>query len=320
MRVGVLGAGAMGTLWGCMLAKTGHDVHFFSEWPVLINHVREHPIAILHYPDHDEEVPVKLTATCDAPEEAFDLMIIMVKSAGTQKAIENASNRHLISDTTVVLTCQGGFENPQIIARHMSNPEHLLSGCTTSFSKSRGLMEIEKFGIRRTTVWPHGYDSHHEPSQRVKDVVKFLADAGMMVELTPEAITDRWKMLLFYPTNIAVSAILHLPFGVCWETRECRELLTSLAKECALVAKVENIDEQYFNEEIAIKAVEQLAIEGPEHAGSMLTDVKLKRITEIDGTSGALLRVAEEHGFDLPLTRAIWAILRTTEQNYGKEV
>ena len=51
-----------------MLAKAGHNVHFFSEWPILIEHVLKNPIAILHYPDHDKTVPVTLAATANAPK------------------------------------------------------------------------------------------------------------------------------------------------------------------------------------------------------------------------------------------------------------
>jgi ketopantoate reductase len=52
----------------------------------------------------------------------------------------------------------------------------------------------------------------------------------------------------------------------------------------------------------------------------MLQDIRSKRITEIDGTNGALLRKAEKFHIDLPYTRAIFALVRTIEQNYGKEV
>jgi ketopantoate reductase len=53
----------------------------------------------------------------------------------------------------------------------------------------------------------------------------------------------------------------------------------------------------------------------------MVQDVKNKRITEIEGTNGALLRKAKKYGVaDLPYTRAVWAMIRTREQNYGKEV
>lgn len=320
MKVAVVGAGAMGTLFGTTLVKAGHNVLFLDTYPRLLEHYKECPYAYLITEGRKEQIPVTVIPILDCPSEEFDLVIIFVKSAGTQAAMDLLDKKKVITDNTIVLTCQGGFENPEIIASKMSKPSHLIPGCTTSFSKAAGIMTIENFGIRKTTVWPHGLSVDEEPSERLKEIVHQADAAGLMIELTPRAITDRWKMLLYYPTNIAVSAILKVNFGDCWATPECRDLLIALAKECALIAKLEGIDQRYFNEQIAIEAVEGISTDTPTHAGSMLNDVKLKRVTEIDGTSGALLRIAKHYGVDLPYTKAIWAILRTIEHNYDNVV
>ena len=101
---------------------------------------------------------------------------------------------------------------------------------------------------------------------------------------------------------------------------ECRELLINIAVEVSLIAKLDGVDVSLFNEEIVIKTVEELAFSSAKPAGSMLQDIRSKRITEVDGTNGALLRRAQTHGIDIPFTKTIWIIVRTIESNYDKQV
>lgn len=321
MRVYILGAGAMGTMYGTTLVKAGHDVIFLDVWEPLLKAMTDKPVAHrkpLQGPE--EDVPVKVMSMDEAPNVPGDFILVTVKSAMTEDVMNRIAPRGIIGPKTVIMTFQGGFENPEIIARKMEVKSNCLPAFTSSFCKGVGMMSIENFGIMRSTVWPMGIDTNAQAPQHIIDVVKQLNESGMNLELTPMAVSDRWKLLVYYPTNIAVSSIVSLDFGVTWNTPECQELLINLAKECALIAKLDGVDEKLFNEEIAIETVKGIAIDSPTHAGSMLQDIKNKRVTEIDGTNGALLRRAKEHGIDLPYTRAIWALVRTREQNYGHEV
>ncbi|OHT02202.1 Ketopantoate reductase PanE/ApbA family protein [Tritrichomonas foetus] len=323
MRVYILGAGAMGTMYGTTLLKGGHDVIFLDSWQPLIDNMKANPIAKRKLEDGTvEEVPVKVVPMSEAPNEPGDFIIVTVKSSMTKDVMDLVKPRGIIGPNTLIMTFQGGFENPEIIANHMDVKSNCLPAFTTSYCKAVGMMSIENFGIKRSTMWPMGLDTNAKPPEHAVKIVDELNKAGCHFELTPEAITDRWKLLVYYPTNIAVSSILGLNFGTCWETPECRELLTNLAKECALIAKLDGVDQKFFNEEIAIQSVRDIAVEGgsPTHAGSMLQDIRNKRVTEIDGTNGALLRRAAVHKIDLPYTRAVWALVRSREQNYGKEV
>lgn len=321
MRVYILGSGAMGTMYGTQLVKKGHDVVFLDGWDTLISNMKEHPFAHLTPLEGEpEDVPVKVMNYDEAPNEPGDFIMMTVKSAKTREVMERIHNKGVIGPNTVIMTFQGGFENPDIIAEYLETKSNCLPAFTCSFCKGAGMMRIENFGICRSSVWPYGIPTNEKPPQHVVDVIAQANEAGLNIELTPNAVTDRWKLLVYYPTNIAVSSILGHNFGTCWQTPECQELLKSLARECALIAKLEGIDQTLFNEEIAIETVMKIAVESPTHAGSMLQDIRNKRTTEIDGTNGALLRKAEQFGVELPYTKAIYALVRTLEQNFGKEI
>jgi len=321
MKVYILGAGAMGTLYGSTLLKHGHDVIFLDGWQTLLDKVKEKPFSHLKYFDGTEEdIPVKVFSYEDAPSDPADFIIVTVKSSMTEDVMSRVYNKGIIGPETMIMTFQGGFENPEIIAKYMKNPTNCLPAYTCSFCKSAGIMSIENFRIQTSSVWPFGQGKNFVPPTKMVGIVEELDKSGLCLSLAPSAVTDRWKLLVYYPTNIAVSAITSVNFGDSWSTPEGQQLLINLAKEVALIAKLDGIDQELFNEEISVKTVGDFAISSPTHAGSMLQDLRNKRITEIDGTNGALVRRAEFHKIDIPYTRAVWALIRTIECNYSKLV
>jgi 2-dehydropantoate 2-reductase len=323
IKVAIAGAGAMGTLFGTQLIKGGHDVIFMDAWEKLINDMKENPNAVRVNDDGTEEkIPVKVYSFKDAPQEPFDLVWIVVKSSDTDKTLQMIKERGMINDKTVFLTLQGGFDNPDIIAKYQTNTKLLLYGktCSQSSGTPGVCMKIQKFKLDSTTVWALGTGKDEEADPRVKEIVEAIVASGLPMELTPIAIADRWKMLIYYPANIAVSAIVNLDFGTCWACEPLKDVLIKLAEECAIVAKLENVDEKHFNKEISIEAVRKMAVdEGPRHQGSMNQDIFNKRQTEIEATAGALLRLAKKHNVDLPYTKTIYGIIKAKETNYGNE-
>ena len=319
MKVIVLGAGAMGTLFGTTLQEAGNEVIFLDAWQPLIYAINKDPYATLKLVDDVKRVPVKLHFFTKPPEFEADLVIVFVKSVATKSVIEAISSKGLIKENTVVLTCQAGFENADIIANNIPKAGNLLYGCTRSFCKGSGPMTIEKFEINETIVWPYGLQPNEKPSQRLQEIVDLCNKSGLKITISEKAISERWKMLLGYPTISAVSAVTGVTYGDVWNTDEGQELVTQLVKEVCAVAKAEAIDEQLFNETIAMEHITKLCEEGRDTPGTMLLDVIAHRATEADATCGALLRKAEKHGISLPTVRTVYYILKIREQNYGSE-
>jgi 2-dehydropantoate 2-reductase len=322
IKVAIAGAGAMGTLFGTQLIKGGNEVVFMDAWEKLINDMKANPVAVRVNGDGTEEsFPVKVYKYDEAPQEPFDLVWIVVKSSDTQKTLQMIQDRGMINEKTVVLTLQGGFDNPDVIANFQTNTKLLLYGKTCCQSSGTGVcMKIQKFKLESTTVWALGTGKDEEADPRVKEIIDVMVESGIPMELTPIAIADRWKMLIYYPANIAVSAIVNLDFETCWNCEPLKEVLVKLAEECAIIADLEGVDKNYFNKEISIEAVRKMAVEeGPKHQGSMNQDIFNKRQTEIEATAGALLRLAKKHNVDLPYTKTVYGLIKAKESNYGNE-
>lgn len=86
-----------------------------------------------------------------------------------------------------------------------------------------------------------------------------------------------------------------------------------LADECAQVAAANSVPTALFNKEIARKVVSDLAENCPYHLGSMREDLANGRVTEIEGTSGALIRMANEHNIEIKYTQAVYYLVKLLE-------
>ena len=53
------------------------------------------------------------------------------------------------------------------------------------------------------------------------------------------------------------------------------------------------------------------------HLPSMLEDVLARRPTEVDFIAGALVRVAAEHSLDIPLTSAVYRLIKGKEASWA---
>lgn len=147
MRVAVVGAGAMGCLYGGHLAEAGVDVTLVDIW-------REHVDAInakgLHITGVSGNRAVHVPATTD-PETVgeVDLMLLFVKSYDTAQAVRDSSP--LIGGDTCVLTLQNGLGNLEAITEAVG-AGRVLGGTTSHGSTLVGPGEMRHAGVGPTVI------------------------------------------------------------------------------------------------------------------------------------------------------------------------
>ena len=87
MRIGIIGAGAIGSVVGGMLTKAGHDVTLIDQWPQHVETMRKNGLR-LSGTCGDHVIPVKALHIYEAQAitEPFDAVFISVKSYDTEWA------------------------------------------------------------------------------------------------------------------------------------------------------------------------------------------------------------------------------------------
>ena len=121
MKIAIMGAGAMGSLFGAHLAGAGHDVLLVDVDPVVVAAVEADGILL-----GERAVPVPITAD-PAGRGTYDAVVVLVKTYDTEAAAGLAAP--LVGPATVVATLQNGIGGADVLAEAFG-PERVLAGVT----------------------------------------------------------------------------------------------------------------------------------------------------------------------------------------------
>lgn len=112
MRIGIVGAGAVGCWYGGLLSLTGHEVHLHSRG--MARTLREHGLTL-------EDANGRRTAPIAGAHEAADSIgpcdLVVVTLKATANASLPALIKPLLKDATAVLTLQNGMGNVEALER-----------------------------------------------------------------------------------------------------------------------------------------------------------------------------------------------------------
>lgn len=117
MKIAVLGAGAMGSLYGAKLSHT-QDVTMVDVNETLINHINQNGI-VVQEADGTEETYTLKAVKSGTDIGVQDLVIVFVKGIFTKDTIRQ--NLSMIGSNTLVMTLQNGAGNNRDIAKFVSN-------------------------------------------------------------------------------------------------------------------------------------------------------------------------------------------------------
>jgi 2-dehydropantoate 2-reductase len=186
MKVAVIGCGALGSYYGAMLARAGHDTHFLLRSDY--DFVRCHGVRILS-PNGDFQARPHCART---PEEIgpADLVVIGLKTAANDefpKLLPPVVGLH-----TVVLTLQNGLGNEEALAR-LFPAEQILGGlCYVCLNRIEpGVIWHSAHG----EILIGGFRSRSGP--RTHDIASALRHAGVKCEVTDNLERARWEKLVW---------------------------------------------------------------------------------------------------------------------------
>jgi 2-dehydropantoate 2-reductase len=301
-RVAIVGAGAMGCIFGGALADAGADVTLLDVSQPLVDRINDGGVAVVR-DGAEHSVSVRATTS---PEEVgvVDAAIVFVKCYHTAAAAQLM--RPLVGAGSVVVSLQNGWGNEQILADAFG-PERVAAGVTYHSGTTLGPGCVSHNGPGPTFVGPFaGTDvTSYLPVGRA------LSAAGIETQVTPDARTEVWRKLVFNAAGLAVGALTGLdPRGMVADG-PVRELVFALTRESVEVARAAGYE---LDADERIETVTSAFVGvAPGTKGSMRQDVEAGRQTEVDVINGAVVREAEARGSDAPLNRALLALIKGYE-------
>lgn len=304
MKIAILGAGAMGSLYGGLLHRSGNEVILIDVSEAHIDEVNRQGLYI-DGPEQEINVRVPAALAGDVTGE-YELFILFTKTIYSRSALESV--RHLIKPETWVLSLQNGLGNDELIGEYVSK-DHIIVGTTDFPSTFVAPGRIRSKGRGTTRIMAVS----GLVSAQVEKAADALNGAGFNCHLTKDVFVSIWEKVAFNSAMNAITAVTRLKLGNVGDSKEGRELAYTVAREVICVARKKGIDAQ---EDRVIAVMDKDFVDHADHRPSMLQDVLAKRTTEVDFIDGAVVREAEKLGMEATATRTLYQLIKVIQGNY----
>ena len=303
MKTVIMGAGAMGGLFGGLLAFSGEDVWLVDVQKETVDVIRSVGLTL---EEGDRLQILRVNATQDVSSLGkADLVIFFVKAYHTEKAVSDALV--LEKEDTVFLTLQNGLGNEEAICQRIDKKKVML-GVTGQGATFLGPGHIRHAGRGKTYIG--------ELDQRVTDratrIAKMFCDSDIDTEVSAHIHELVWQKLLANVGINALTALTDLKNGQLLDYPETLRLMEVLVSEAAEVARKKGIR----IEGDPIERVKAIAEATQGNRSSMGQDFDFRRKTEIDAINGAVVREAKRLGISVPVNEAITDLVKAIERRF----
>ena len=307
-KVAVLGAGAMGCLFGGLMAEKGLYVVLIDVWKDHVDAINKNGLKM---DGHGGDRFIKIKATTNPSTlKPVDAIIIMCKATALKTALTNAKN--IIGDQTLLMSFQNGIGH-EAIMQEIAGKDKVLGGTTTQASNIIGPGHIKNHGSLPS--WIGEYEGGM--SDRVSD----LAETFTSHNLETIAVTDikkrKW-MKLFALTAIGpLSSVFDLHHTDLYITNKNQKVSRNLGKQIILetraVAKADGVD---VTEDECLEMFNKIVDSKQTNKSSMCFDILNKRKTEIEFINGAVAKIGKSHGIKTPMNDLMYNMIMVKEGMY----
>jgi len=303
MKTVIMGAGAMGGLFGGLLAASGQEVWLVDVWKENIEALQSRGIAI-EEKGQEKLFPIHATTEVASVGKA-DLVLLFVKTYHTEKAVSDALV--LEKEDTAFLTLQNGLGNEEAICRQV-NPKKVLLGVTNQGATLLGPGKIRHGGWGKTFIG----ELDGKRTDRVAEIAQRFQKAGMETEVSVHIQRLIWEKLLINIGINALAAVTGLKNGQLLDHPETLMLMEGLVAEAVEVARRKGIP----IEGKPIEKVKAIVEATQANRCSMGQDLDNRRRTEIEAINGALVREAERLSVATPYNRMITNLIKVIERTF----
>jgi 2-dehydropantoate 2-reductase len=303
MKTVMMGAGAMGSLFGGLLVLAGEEV-----W--LVGNRKDQIDAIcstgLTLEEKGERRIIPMNATSDVTSVGkADLVIFFVKTYDTEMAVSDALA--LEKEDTIFLTLQNGLGNEEVICRKIDRKKVIL-GVTGHGATLIGVGHIRHAGWGKTFIG----ELDHRITDRVVQVSQMFCDAEIETEVSSNIHDHVWGKLLVNVGINALTALTGFKNGQLLDYPESVRLMENLVIEASEVARRKGIDLDQDPIEKVRKTIEATR----ENRSSMGQDFDYRRKTEIEAINGAVVREAQPLGIPVPFNQAVTDLVKAMEKSF----
>lgn len=301
MKVLVLGAGAMGCLFGAAFHRAGASV-------TLVDINAEHVDAInasgleVDLRSGIERLPIRALPPAEINQPA-DLVLVFTKTFHTQAALEGIAGA--IGDHTHLLSLQNGLGNDKRLAGFVS-AERVMVGASMLPSDLVGPGRIRSHGEGYSSLYP-AFGGDVAMAERAATL---LTQGGLETVLDPKIHEVIWSKAIFNATMNPLCALTRRTPGFLGANAESRSTIKAAVAEGVAAAHANGV---MVDSQPIYDLTEVSMTDHADHEPSMLQDLKAGRRTEVDAINSAIVQAARKAGVSAPVLETLWHLVKLEE-------
>jgi 2-dehydropantoate 2-reductase len=303
MRIAVFGAGSVGGYFGGRLAEAGEDVVFISRG----DHLKAIQRDGLRVESSEGDFVIQPAQASEDPAAVgpVDAILVAVKAWQVPHAAE--AMHPLLGTETVVVPLQNGVEAPSQLEAVLG-VDHVLGGLCRIISSIVAPGHIRHAGIDPYVAFGRLDCRPSEGAERLR--AAFSRAKGLRVEIPSDIRVAMWRKFLLIAAWSGMGALTRAPIGLIRTQPETRHMLKQALQEIHAVAVAHQValPDEAISETLAF--IDSLP---PQGTASMQRDIIAGRPSELASQNGAVVRLAEEAGVEVPLHTFIYHSLLLLE-------
>ncbi len=302
MRIAVLGAGAMGSVYAAHFAEAGHEVWAIDTWAQHVDEINANGLTLTGFTG-DRTVQLQGRTSLEGVGTC-DMYVVATKMTGVSSAAEAISPG--LQPRATVVTIQNGLGAAELITEHLP-AENVIVGVAQGFgAKMVGPGHAHQSGMQllRLGALSGGLTTRLQAAERV------WANAGF-----PTATYDDIEKLIWekFIVNVALggpSIVARLAVGELTASTKWRPIAMGCAREAFDIALALGVNIS-FDDPVAY--VDAFVAKVPLAKPSMLQDHEAERPSELDAINGQVPIYGQRAGIPTPFNDEVCAQVRQLE-------
>ena len=312
LKILIMGSGAVGSYFGAVLHKAGHDVLFvargahleaISKNGLIVESLTAGNFTI--YPKITESIP---------PEYKADLILYCVKGYQNDKALQLISTA--VGPLTSILTLQNGIGSGDLLAEKFGDEKVLLGVTYIDAMRPKPGYALETSNNKCNIIFGE-LDIGGNYSARTKKIEDALNVNGIEVELAEDVLKYVWQKFIYICGWSGMMSVTRSPMSAIMAVPEARQMTINAMNEALEIARAKNIS---IHESFMSETIEYFSHVGDDSVSSMLLDLLNGNPIEIDVINAAAVNMGNSEGIPTPVNSFITNILRVYHSKVISEI
>ena len=303
LKVGIIGAGSMGTLFGFHLAQTC-DVSMLDTNEGVLSAIARSGVAV-----NGERA--RKVAIARNPRDLFQsqVLFLFVKAVDTLRALRPFAGE--LNPATPIVSLQNGVGNEDAIKTALGGAVPIVLGITTESSLTTAPGRVRSSEEGNTIL---GSTSAAPATSRT--MADLLTRSGLRTSVVYDIRPHLWGKLVANAAINALSALLDCETGEIPKNPDAAHMAEALAEEAAAVAAALKISLPFANPWQYVMHVIEL---GADSKSSMAFDLQSGHPSEIDHINGAIVAFGRRTGTPSPYNDAMVRLIKAKESLVSRQ-